>query len=513
MIYSWYISYPLTISSLNDRVFNHISPLYWVGLPLFLTSMLMIAFTSNNNYLKWIMTVGIVVTLYSISYFYFMMPTPDSQYFRGSNEYLMKTQNLDFSASKIIYFQWPFFFIFTNIAASITGLHLPNLEFLGYATVAFIMCSSMYIYSSKLFKNGGYLLVIAFYLAMNAYLNFQYVPFSLSFSLLFLLFMLDTGKRTAGSLLLMLVIFISMVFMHAFVPLFFILYSLVRYIISRDKYHGLLFLNCSILFLFLQFTYAQFSLITNLLNVSRLSSEFVAQISPTIKVVYFPIDAIAQKFLIMELIVIISLSLVGFFFLFAKRKLRDIDKAILLSGLLYSASGFLIYSLSSRAIALTFLPISLGIPFIFTTRFKSFLKGILLVLLIFFTFIPIHGAFYNQIISYQTEEAYVADNFFIDHNDYSKHAVVLASFYTRDYLQTRTGAFGNIEIDTPYDSGLESWQIKRINTVVYNLALQNELDQFNSTIKTVLYEEKINVVYNNGFSKILMKSYDSAMLP
>lgn len=88
--------------------------------------MFMIAATSKNAYLKWLMTVGIVMTLYSITYFYALVPTSDSNYYRGLNEYFQMTKNLDFSISGKTYFQWPGFFLLTNIATSVSGLELTS---------------------------------------------------------------------------------------------------------------------------------------------------------------------------------------------------------------------------------------------------------------------------------------------------------------------------------------------------------------------------------------------------
>jgi hypothetical protein len=464
--------------------------------------MLMIALTSDNTYLKWIMSAGIVIVMSSMVYFYFMMPTSDSQYERGLNEFLIQTQNLSFSTSGKFYFQWPSFFVFTDIATRITGLQEANFEFLGFTIIAFLMCTSMYVYASKLFMKGGFLLAIVFFIGMYYYLDYQYCPFLMAFSLLFLLFVLDSRQNNPGLTLIMLILFVSMVFMHLFVPIFFILYLFIRYIISRDKHHGFLLLMYSAIYFLFATTYAQNGFFSNLLVISRLHTELTSEISLTIKSVYVPIDAIAQTFSTIVLVIIVALSCAGFFFLLVKRKLRNIDKAILFTGIVYTVPGVFIYLLSYRALPLVFLPICLGVPYIFRTRFKSFLISILLILLILFTFIPIHLAFYSEFVSYQTKEVYNADNFFIDHYGPSKNSSVLASFYTMDYLQNRA-------IGPPADITVDSGQIKEVDMIVYNLALQNELKGGNNTIETIIYEEKLNTVYDGGFSKILMKSYNS----
>jgi hypothetical protein len=55
MVYSWYSSFPLSVNSIDDSIFNHVSVLYWLSLPLLLTSMCMMAISFKNMYWKWIM--------------------------------------------------------------------------------------------------------------------------------------------------------------------------------------------------------------------------------------------------------------------------------------------------------------------------------------------------------------------------------------------------------------------------------------------------------------------------
>ena len=111
MVYSWLQSYPLSVVSLTDLVFYHVSVLYWVSLPLLLGSMFLIGLTTKNIYLKWLLTIGFLLTIYSLFYFYQMIPTSDSQYFRGLNEYFASTNDLNAYQPNHLYYQWPSFFI------------------------------------------------------------------------------------------------------------------------------------------------------------------------------------------------------------------------------------------------------------------------------------------------------------------------------------------------------------------------------------------------------------------
>jgi hypothetical protein len=499
LIYSWYISYPVSIKNVNDSIFNHISPLYWISLPLLLTSMLLIALTTKNDYLKWIMTFGIIIVMYSSLFFYFMLPTSDSQYFRGLNEFLKQTQTLDANLSGKAYFQWPLFFVFTYIGTSITGLHLVNFEFLCYVVIAFLMASSMFIYSSRLFRTGGFLLAIAFYIAMFYYLNFQFAPFSIAFGILFLIIALDSGNRNIGSIIITIVLFAGMALMHEYVPLFFILYLFARFLISRDRHYEFLLLISSVVYFVVETTLARGGFFTSFVTATRLPTDLPITVSSTLKPVRVPIDVIAQFFSTTTLIMIVGLCVTGFLFLLAKRKIRRIDVAILFAGAAWTSSGVFLYTLGPRAIPLAFLPFALGIPFIFQTRFRKLLIAAFLILLVIFTSIPIHLSFYNDTIQYQTMGSYTADNFLINHYNWAKPPLAFAEYFESQYLGNKMSNLARVSQDTEI--------INKSDIIVYDIALQNEL-KGHFDIQNSLNVEKMDVIYDSSISKLILRSYN-----
>lgn len=191
MGYSWYMSYPLSVDSPTDFVLNHISIFYWISLPLLLASMFLMATTSRSNTLKWGVSVGFVLTLFSLSFFYYRLPGSDSHFFRGLIEYFTRTVNFNPSEADCIYFQWPSFFILAKTVTSLSGLGETSFEFLIFGIISFLFATTLYIYSYRISKNWGFLIVPAFFISMFYFLNYQAVPFTLSFALLFLLFMLE----------------------------------------------------------------------------------------------------------------------------------------------------------------------------------------------------------------------------------------------------------------------------------------------------------------------------------
>ncbi len=510
MIYSWYLSYPLSIDSVGDFVFNHVSLLYWFSLPLILTTMCAIAITSKNNSLKWMITIGLIISIYSLSYFYYMLPGSDSHYFRGLTEYFIRTKDLDPSKAFHRYFQWPSFFLLADVATCVSGLELANFEFLLYTIIGFLLATALYVYASKAYKNGGFLAVAAFFVAMFYFLNYQCVPFSLAFGLLFLLFMLETRQKSFNVILTMLVLFTGISFAHAFVPLFFVLYLLIRCVLNRSKQYGRLFLLTLIIYLLVQVTQARFSFIDNMRRVFTLPSEYSGVVEATLTPVSVPIDVIAQMFSRGVTITTVMICFAGFIFLLIKRKMRDLDKAIFLTGAIYSAFGIIFFTLGSRAIPIVFIPISLGASYLLESRFRPYVKSLFLVLLILFAFIPLHDSFYDSQIMFQTKEAYQTENFFIDHYNWTNPSFILAHFRVITYLQTNQPSVAYFEDDV-YPPLFQ--RIKEYDCIVYTVGLGINLLRYNYTTDKILSEEKLNVVYNSGFSYIAIKSSNFTYAP
>ena len=494
LVYSWYLSYPLSIDSLGDFVFNHVSPLYWFSLPLLLASMYVMAATFKNNSLKWIITIGLVTTIFSLSYFYYMLPGSDSHYFRGLNEYLIGTKNLDPSKPIHRYFQWPSFFLLSDMATSVSGLGLANFEFLLYAIIGFLLATALYVYASKAYKNGGFLAVPAFFIAMFYFLNYQFVPFSLAFALLFLLFMLETRQKSFSVMLTMLVLYTSISFVHAFIPLFFVLYLLIQCMLNRSKQYGRLFVLTLMIYLVVQITQAPFSFAENIRIVMTSLTEYSSIVEATLVPVSVPIDVVAQMFSRSVTIATVMICFVGFILLVIKRKMRDLDKAILLTGGVYSVFGILFYVLGSRAFPIVFIPISLGASYLLESRFRRYINFLFLVLLILFAFIPLHTSFIDSPIMFQTKEEYVTANFMIEKYNWNTYGTILSHVSTYGYIFTQIPA--NPIYETDYSPRFPSSNIEDYDCIIYSIGLARNLLRKNVSEEQIL--DRFNVIYHSG---------------
>jgi hypothetical protein len=362
------------------------------------------------------------------------------------------------------------------------------------------MAGSLHFYSSKKFKTGGFIAVPAFVISMFYFLNYQCVPFSLALSLLFLLFMLETVPNSPSLTIIKIILYLSISTIHVFVPIFIILYLFIRTIQERNKHYGNLFLITAIIFFLIQITFAQYGLANNILRVLTTPSEYSSIVSVSLAPVVHPIDILAQFFSRSVTVAFVIICSVGFLFLLIKRKLKGYDKAILFTGIIYSGLGIFLSSLGWRAIILAFIPVSLGAAWFFESKFRSYLKFtfsiLLIVLLIFFTFIPLHQSFSNS-VNFQTIEAHRTDNFLIEKYELEEKTTIYAGFRVITYLQAKTN---HTNLTPRFQSGKEA------EVILYTVELGKDLLEENYTMKRFFSEEMLNIAYNNGFSYIAVNT-------
>ena len=128
------------------------------------------------------------------------------------------------------------------------------------------------------------------------------------------------------------------------------------------------------------------------------------------------------------------LCIAGFVFLLYRRKLRKIDTAIFLTGIVYSGLGVVLNVLGTRAISLLFIPITLGVAFLFQSKFRKYLKFLFVILLVFVVFIPMHPSFSSYPITFQTKEDIATSNFMIEKYDWASKSIVITDSYRSWYI-------------------------------------------------------------------------------
>jgi hypothetical protein len=357
----------------------------------------------EKNSLKWIATVGIVIFMYSMTYFYWFIPTGDSKYVRGLTEYFAETGDLDPSKPYHSYYQWPLFFVLSKMAYTL-GLDLRCFEFILFGLLGFLYATSLYSIFHKVSKDGAYLAVISYFILMVRYFNYQFAPFSVGIGLLFILFMLDSREnKTRATVLTTLIIYTSMALTHAFLPVFFIAYTAIKYIVRRDQEYISLFLMTSIIYSIVLMVQAVIFFPMAIQQLLGLHSTVYTGFAETFIIqAMTPLEQLSQMIGSIILIVTALVAGSGFLILLLKRKLGHINFALFLSGTIYAIASALLPILGIRAFAIIGIPLSLGVTYFTKTKFKMHFQCLFLIIIMLFTFVPLrssHSLTRSQIVS------------------------------------------------------------------------------------------------------------------
>jgi hypothetical protein len=222
-------------------------------------------------------------------------------------------------------------------------------------------------------------------------------------------------------------------------------------------------------------------------------SYFISSASST--AVQIPINNTAQFFSRTVTVTAIIISIVGLIFLLFKRRVNALDKAILFTGIIYSALGVVLNTLGYRAVAVAFAPISLGAAFLFQGKFRLYFAVLFSVLLALFLFIPIHTLFTTE-ISFQTTQNYVADNFFLNHYNWQNAGFVASDYWTNTYLSPKLNTYHYIF--PQYIKGFKA------DAVLYTPQLTGINFGNYTNMQSLSQGEGLNVAYNDGISYVLI---------
>jgi hypothetical protein len=454
------------------------------------------ASATKNNILKWLLSIGVVLTIYSIFFFYQSTPTSDSQYFRGLNENFFENKSLAPSQLDHMYYQWPSFFLLFYIGTHLSGVSLIFFEYLLFLLIGIFLCAGLYVYFSKRYEKGAFFGIIAFFITLFYFMNFQAVPFSLAFGIFFLMLMLETSSKTKTITFTTAFLYVSLVITHSFVPLFFVIYLFSRTILDKSKFYAFLFIFSVVSFFAIQLTLARFSFEIALQKILKPPTEYLSMAETTLAPVTNPIDVLAQIFSRTVVVTFALICLLGFIYLFRKKKLTNFEKAVLLTGLLYTVLGAVFNILGWRAIAIVLIPVALGVAYLFESKFKKYLKVISFMLVIVFFFIPLHQTFGDE-VHFQTESAQKAEVFFINYYTFRENSHIIAGFRVATYITPKLASYLYIY------TNLET--LKQADSIVYTEELSRELIAKNSTLENLIIDEQLNCLYSNGLSSLLKR--------
>jgi hypothetical protein len=514
ILYSYYLSYPLLMDAVDDFVYYHISPVYWLGLFILMPSLFVLATISERDVVRLLSCIGLLLSMYSIKFFYFSFPSSDVHYVRGLVEYALSTGDLDPGKAFHDYFQWPLFFVFIQMFSVLTNIDLTIIEYLSFIVFGVLYVSSLYVYYYNYDKKSNHISIMAFLLVMYWFLNYQFAPFSLAMAFLFILYMIESNDNlTINHTIISLLLYLCVVLTHPFAALFYIYYLLIMYAFSRRREHLQLFLFTLLIYMAYTIYSTEFFIPTVVGQIGRIDiMQYTVIVRRTFsgRVTERPfIDVLSQTF---SRIIVISTGLftgIGFLQLLYRRKLRNVDNLLLISSGIIAVAGALIPVIGMRVVFGLVIPISLGINYFFDSKYRRHTIALFLILVTLFPFIPLTQSFYDREVHFQTENEYVTSNFFIEHHNWLNRDSVLSHFRTSHYLKTRTSGRTLFPHDVqdafPYNA-------EESDYIIYNVGIGKKFYSANFTLPTFLEENAYNRIYDSHFSYIASKSDDRVFL-
>lgn len=459
MVSSWWASYPLMMSSQFDFVFNHVSIMYWVSLPILYVALFACVVRLRNKTAKVLCLFAIILVMQSLVYFYYRIPGSDSQDTRGLTEYLLNTGNL--TRTRAYYFQWPSLFILETSFTLVPGLSLSIVEFALFTAILFFYVGILYLFASRYDCTNAHLLVIGFFIVAPYIFEFQLVPFFVSTSLLFLLFLIQSRTASRETTVLTLILFASVSLTHALVPLFAILYTIVR---AREKNHREYFIRLTlievIIYLIVTMAVAPIFFAQSIQIVGNiLSSTYSNVLERTFTAARAAprtlVDIYAQMVSRVVAIGTVSVLCIGFIALLMKKRLKHVDISLLFAGGAYAIAGFVLPILGERSWIVLVAVLSLGSLYSFGSRHTRWFEIALLCFLVLSISFRVDSSFFDTQTFFQTRAEYQSANFFLESVRLTSYpnapVTVLSHFRTVTYLLAKGG--GDVSYTTDFSSG------------------------------------------------------------
>lgn len=512
ILYSWVESFPLSLNSPTDLIFNQIQPLYWIGFALLLGSLATAAATIKNDKVVIIVCIAILLSMYSLYYFYPSLPGSDTNTFRGLTEYAATTRDLNPLVPEHNYYQWPGFFILGQIVITVTGLNIIPFEFIFFTILGILYVTALNVYFSSFSKKLAWASIITYFVIIYWFFNYQYAPFSLAMGILFTLFIIEVRPvKTVSLTLLTLILYAGLVLVHAFAPVFFIAYSLIMYILGRNKYYRNLFAVSLVIWLLIT-VFSSGLFFDQVLHtiIIMASKEYESLLSATLSTPFINLPSlyfISQAFSRGIVFLAGGIAGLGFVLFLRKKRLRQIDFALLISAGFYSISGLIVYALGQRAWFILVMPLSLGVIYFLEHRFGKYFKPIFICMLVLFAFIPLSSSFNTSQVFFQPRNEDLCANFALAHYDWQGSGSAMAHFRIITYIEAKSA--GTIPFASEFQFTDEYWKlfpqsVPFQDLIIYTSGLERSCYTYNYSMEKLWQEEKYNRAYDAGPSSYIL---------
>ncbi len=509
---SAYQTYPIVISSLDDFPFNHFSYIFWGSLVITLVSLFLLSNLFTDKKSRYVFAFLFVFFFWI---FYLCFPSvagSDSDHFRGMTTRFMSS-GLD---SDKLYFDFPSFFILSAFLSLVLNMDVNTVSSVVFVLIGFLFSSTLFIYFSKKSSELALIGVVLYFLGAFYFINYQFAPQSFAL-VFFLLLIIVLRKDSINFKILSLIFFISLLFTHPFIVVYYLLFIFIVSIKKREYRFTFFLYFTTYIFVFSFFQNGFYSLISGIsLNIFA-GTEYgnIVQMANSGSVSI--LDNLST--IISRLVTLVVWLILGFGFL-VRTKLKLTSKkelSLFLSSFILFGLGSFIGILGSRTIQFLFIPIIVTYIWVLN-KYKLLSKVFILLIILLSVFTLIHSTYVDGV--FPTNSGERACNFLADkHLNEAYYENVLASRVSSWYLMgllpdiatgiQEVGSIGNIN-----DTKLLKNRLYSPNPslfIINNILLEKELITSNVINETELLQYQNNLLYN--FNRVYDDGYSIIFSP
>lgn len=417
ILISWLYTYPVYMSDVNQVTFFQFFPLLWPGIALCLMGIFIVTYSSKNKIIQAIMCSFIPILLEIHVYFYTYLPSSDSGAARGMFHIFQQT-GLNFEP--ISYFEFPNYFILNEILRLLTNLDEKGIAFISFSLYGILLSLILFLffYDQKKLSSQPIipsLLVLIYFIGMYSLLNYQWVPQTLALVQFFLLLLISsyilTNKYHIKWKFLLIVVFTSLVYTHAFIPVIFLAFFVIILFKKRNLTPVFLLIVSIYCVNTLYYTISNLELYINAFkqSIQGFGGEYAKTVTGSFRNTADPsiFNRMFSLFNGVKFAAIWGITFLGSIVIFIKRKLNIFLIALGLSGVVYIGTGFFFSIFGLRATQILFIPLTIGFIF-FLNKWKKLTVLIIAGIIILAVFGPMRSA-YDQTAFQIDEEVYACD--------------------------------------------------------------------------------------------------------
>lgn len=520
IVISWYHSYPIHLSSINDLTFFQFDLLLWPGMVLSLIGLFLTAFYSESKLLIATCSSILVLFLNVDVFFYSYISSSDSGAAAGMFQVFQKT---GINSNIVPYFEFPTYFSLNDVIRQIVGVDekgVALISFILYGALLGLFLYLFFVNIKKFFDKSlmPFLLITIFFVGTFSFLNYQWVPQTLALVFFLLLLTLSCylffNEQNVKWNFLIIFTFIPFVFSHAFLPVIFLSFFGILTIKKKVliQIFIVIFSIYIIVTVFFASSYVPLYVHTFLQSITGFSKEYTTAISVSLRE---PESLLIQFISFLNGIkvpMIWILCGIGTSLLLIKKRIDFVLIAIGLAGGIYLAVGLFYSVLGLRAAQILFIFMSIGIMF-FVSKWKKLILSFIIIILILAVFGPMRIEYNNT--HFQVDEeantcAFLANKIInVTHPNVAIGQVnfgyftVIYSYIKNNYafeFARRPGGQGFLDVFNE--------SLKKNDFILYDTNLGKEIirfdlteEQFNTSLMRIKNNNKI---FDSGSTFILI---------